>query len=111
MITRKEFYIFISVIVILLGWLIFYNPNDINDSDGNIAHIKVRDSIMEVQRDSAFARALKFELMADSIQAVANRKQLDINIIRKKYEIEKKNVLLLSADSTLSLFIRSVTTP
>ena len=82
---------------------------DIADSDRKKGQLEALDSIYQVQRDSAFARALKFELKADSIQSVLNRKNLDLNIIRKKTENEKKNVLILSADSSLSLFERSVT--
>lgn len=107
MISRVEFY---TCILIIAGIFIFSNwPTDHSGNDVKKARIETRDSIIQVQKDSAFARALKFELKADSLQTVVNRKNLDLNIIYKKIENEKKNVLVLNADSTLSFFERSVT--
>lgn len=71
------------------------------------ARIETQDSIMEVQRDSALALVLKKELAADSLQAIVNRINLDVNNIKKKYANEKKNIMVLGADSTLSYFLRT----
>lgn len=107
MISRTEFY---TCICILIGILIYsMDPWDDSRSEAEKAKIETRDSMIQVQKDSAFTRALKFELKADSLQAVINRKNLDLTIIHKKIENEKKNVISLNADSTLSLFQRSVT--
>lgn len=106
MISRIEFYI---CMCILSGAMIFTICSIGNPSSGQRAGIEVRDSILQVQKDSALAQALKYGLKADSLQAILNRKKLDIKNIQKKYENEKKNVLVLSADSTLSLFERSIT--
>lgn len=108
MISRAEFY---TCIVILAGVLIYsLHPwEDPGHSEAEKARIDTRDSVIQVQRDSAFGRALKFELKADSLQAQLNRKNLDLNIIHKKIENEKKNVRVLNADSTLSFFERSIT--
>lgn len=107
MISRAEFY---TCIIILAGILLFSIwPPDHSKDEAEKARIQTRDSMIQVQKDSAFTRALKFELKADSLQAVVNRKNLDLNIIHKKIENEKKNVLVLNADSTLSFFQRSVT--
>jgi len=107
MISRIEFYCCICIIAGILVFSIYSTDNSISEIQK--ARIDARDSILAVQKDSALVRALKFELKADSLQAVINRKKLDIKIIQKKYENEKKNVLVLGADSTLSLFERSVT--
>lgn len=107
MISRAEFYTcFILLAAIIIGSVI---STDTQLTDIKRAKIEVRDSILEVQRDSAMAKALQSELKADSIQAILNRKKLDIQIIHKKYETEKKNVLVLNADSSLSYFTRAVT--
>lgn len=105
MITRIEFY---GICVIALIIVFSIRSIDTSNAEKAKAQAETRDSILAVQKDSAMTRALKFELKADSLQAVINRKKLDIKIIQKKYENEKKNVLVLDADSTLSLFERSV---
>lgn len=107
MISRIEFYIVSCFLSGILLFFISYNQDDTSDNTER-ARIEAMDSIYQVQRDSALALSLQYELKADSLQAIINRKKLDINNIRKKYENEKKNVLILSADSTLSLFERSV---
>lgn len=108
MISRIEFYVCICILMIVL-LASSIAPWIKSNVDMERAKIESLDSIYQVQRDSAYARALKFELKADSLQATINRKNLDLTIIRKKTENEKKNVLVLSADSSLSLFERSVT--
>lgn len=108
MISRVEFYIVSCFLCGILLFFIHYTTiNTVKDKER--ARIEARDSIYQVQRDSALALSLQHELKADSLQQIINRKKMDINNIRKKYENEKKNVLILSADSTLSLFERSVT--
>lgn len=107
MISRFEYY---AGIILLAVMLIYSNiSTDISIDEIQKARINARDSILQVQRDSALNRSLQFELKADSLQSVINRKKLDLQIIKKKYENEKKNVLVLNADSTLSLFMRSNT--
>ena len=107
MISRAEFY---TCICILAGILIYsMHPWEDSGDAAEKARIETRDSVIQVQKDSAFTRALKFELRGDSLQALLNRKNLDLNIIHKKIENEKKNVLSLGADSTLSFFQRSIT--
>lgn len=107
MISRVEFY---TCMAVLCGIIFFFSyPQDNTSGDLEKTRLRMQDSLFQVQRDSALQRSLKFELAADSLQAVINRRNLDIKLIHKKYENEKKNVLLLSADSTLSLFERSVT--
>lgn len=107
MISRIEFY---SCILAILGTLIFFMVST-NDSILGIekARIEARDSIWQTQKDSALSRSFKSELRADSLQAVLNRKKLDLNTIYKKHENEKKKVLVLGADSSLSFFERSIT--
>jgi len=107
MISRIEFYIVICFISAIFLFSIFYTSD--TEVITERIRIEARDSIYQVQRDSALTLSLKYELKADSLQAIINRKNLDINNIKKKYENEKKNVLILCADSTLSLFERSVT--
>ena|ERR1035437_5531139 len=106
MVTRIEFYAGICIIAAIL----IFSINSIDNSFSEIkkARIETKDSMLTVQKDSAISRALIFELKADSLQAVINRKKLDIKDIQKKYEKEKKNMLVLNADSTLALFERSV---
>lgn len=107
MISRIEFY---TCMVILWGiGIFFYSTAGNVGEDAEKARLRMQDSILQVQRDWKLNEALKYELAADSMQAVINRKNLDINLMKKKYENEKKNALLLRADSTLSLFERSVT--
>lgn len=107
MISRVEFYTcFILLTAIVIGSVI---STDTQFSDIKRAKIEVLDSILQVQRDSALAKAMQSELKADSIQAILNRKKLDIQIIHKKYETEKKNVLVFGADSSLSYFTRAIT--
>lgn len=106
MISRIEFYIGISILAGILVFSIYSTDNSIAEIQK--ARIETKDSMLQVQKDSAFARALKFELRSDSIQAILNRKKLDLQIVQKKYENEKKNVLVLGADSTLSLFERTI---
>lgn len=108
MITRAEFYASFLLLILVIGFASYVNVYD-PQNEAEKARIEARDSIILVQRDSAYGRALKFELRADSFQAIANRKNLDLNIIRKKIDNEKKNVLSLGADSTLSFFQRSIT--
>lgn len=107
MISRAEFYTCITILAGILLFSIWYPDHSKDEAEK--ARIETRDSMIQVQKDSAFTRALKFELKADSLQAVINRKNLDLTIIHKKIENEKKNVISLNADSTLSLFQRSVT--
>lgn len=107
MISRIEFYSCFVILTCILIFSIYSTDNSISGIER--ARIETIDSILQVQKDSAFARALKYELKADSLQATINRKKLDINNIKKKYENEKKNVLVLNADSTLSLFERTIT--
>lgn len=107
MISRAEFY---TCFIILCGIVIF----SVISTDSQFLEIKrakidARDSMLAVQKDSALARALQFEIKADSLQAVINRKKLDMQLIHKKYETEKKNVLVLDADSSLSYFTLAVT--
>ena len=105
MISRIEFYAAFSIlcgIIILAIW-----STDFYRYENERAKIETRDSVLQVQKDSALARAIQYELRADSLQAVVNRKKLDMQIIHKKYETEKKNVLVLNADSTLSYFLRT----
>lgn len=107
MISRIEFY---AGIIILAAIMVF----SIYSTDTSIAEIQrvridIRDSVLQLQRDSALDRSLKFELQADSLQTIVNRKKLDLQIIKKKYETNKKNVLVLDADSTLSFFQSSIT--
>ena len=106
MISRIEFYICMAI---LCGILIFssYSPDN-TDGDVEKALLRMQDSILQDQRNWKINAALQYELAADSMQAVINRKDLDFNLMQKKHEKEKKNVLLLSADSTLSFFKRSV---
>lgn len=107
MISRIEFY---ASLIILAGIMVFsIYSNNTSIADIQRARTEVKDSVLQVQRDSAIKRSMKFELHADSLQAILNRKKLDLQIIKKKYETDKKNVLVLDADSTLSLFMRSVT--
>lgn len=106
MISRIEFY---TCIVILCSLVAFsYLPQPNADEEVQKALLRMQDSILQEQQDWKLNAALKFELAADSMQAVINRKDLDFTLIQKKYEKEKNNVLLLNADSTLSFFERSV---
>lgn len=105
MITRKEFYCCYIIIALLMIGDIFCTDSGFLELKR--ARIETRDSIMEVQRDSALALALKKELAADSLQAIVNIRNLDINNIKKKYANEKKNIMVLGADSTLSYFLRT----
>ena len=107
MISRLEFYLCIAAIAGILIFSIYSTDSSISEIQR--ARIETTDSVLQVQKDSAFARALKYELKADSLQASINRKNLDIQNIKKKYGNEKKNVLMLGADSSLSLFERTVT--
>lgn len=107
MISRAEFYIVIGFLSITILLSLYSNHTYVEQIQR--AKIETIDSVLQVQKDSAFARALQYEIKADSLQAVINRKKLDIQNIRYKYEKEKKNVLILNADSTLRLFERSVT--
>lgn len=104
MISRAEFYASFIVLIMVIGFASYVNLYD-PKADEETARIEAQDSIILVQRDSAFSRALKFELRSDSFEAIANRRNLDLNIIRKKTQDEKKNVLVLGADSTLSFFL------
>lgn len=107
MITRAEFYCcFVIVMALIIGNIFFTDKQFL---DIKRAKIETLDSILQVQRDSAMAKALQAEMKADSVQALLNRKNLDIQTIKKKTQDEKKNVLILNSDSTLSLFTRSVT--
>lgn len=107
MISRAEFYASFLLLILLIGCVSYLNYHD-PMYESEKARIETRDSIILVQRDSAFKRSLMFELRADSFQAIANRKNLDLKNIHKKIENEKKNVLSLGADSTLSFFQRSI---
>lgn len=106
MITRIEFYAGIAIIAGILIFSIWSTDNSVLEIQK--ARIETKDSMLRVQKDSAFARALQYELKADSLQATINRKKLDLKIIQNKYENEKRNVLVLGADSTLSLFERTI---
>lgn len=107
MISRIEFY---TCIAALCGVLIFFSyPKENTDADVQKAILRMQDSILQEQRNWKINAALKYELAADSMQAIINRKDLDFTLMKKKHENEKKNVLLLNADSTLSFFERSVT--
>ena len=105
MISRIEFYIGYFILCGIVIFSIWSVDNTVASIER--ARIEVRDSVLQVQKDSALARAMQYELKADSLQAVVNRKKLDMQIIHKKYETEKKNVLILNADSTLSYFLRT----
>ena len=105
MITRKEFYLCWGIIAALIIGNIF--SDDISSLDLKRAKIDARDSVIQEQINSTLARSLSAELKADSIQALLNRKNLDIQTIKKKTQDEKKNVLILNADSTLSYFLRT----
>lgn len=107
MISRVEFYACIGIVLAVLIFSIY--SNDDSSLEIEKARLNTLDSIYQSQRDSAFARALQYEVKADSQQAVINRKNLDIQNIQKKYEKEKRNVLNLNADSSLLLFERTVT--
>lgn len=107
MISRIEFYICFTLLIALMIGNIF--STDSQTAEIQRAKTETLDSILQVQRDSALAKALQAEMKADSIQALLNRKNLDIQTIKNKTQDEKKNVLILNADSTLSLFTRTVT--
>lgn len=107
MISRIEFYTGLCILAGILIFSIYSTDNSL--SEIKKARIEARDSILTVQKDSAIAKALRSEMKADSLQAMINRKKLDINTIQKKYEKEKNHVLVLDADSTLALFERSIT--
>lgn len=102
MITRAEFYISCLIILAFIagGFYITHKPAPVPGQTDQSA-------IWQVQRDSLLAAALAKDLKADSLQAVINRRDLDIKEIKKKYEGIKKDILVLSPDSTLRLFLRS----
>lgn len=105
MITRKELYSFFLIIVGIFIFDICTTHNAIEEIRRD--RIEVRDSALTIQKDSALARAIKYEKKADSLQATIDRKDANYKKVQKKIEDEKKNVLVLGADSTLSVFERS----
>lgn len=108
MISRIEFYACFIILILIIGFSTYVSTYD-PAGEAEKARLQARDSLLLVQRDSAFARALKKELIGDSLQAIVNRRNLDLNNIKKKYANEKKNVSVLGADSSLLFFQRSVT--
>lgn len=108
MISRIEFYACFIILILIIGFSTYVSTYD-PVGEVEKGRLKSRDSLLLVQRDSAFARALKNELIGDSLQAIVNRRNLDLNNIKKKYANEKKNVSVLGADSSLLFFQRSVT--
>lgn len=108
MISRAEFYASFIFLILVIGMASYFNLYD-PTAESEKVRLKTLDSIYQVQMDSAFSSALKNELRGDSLQAIINRRNLDITNIKKKYDNEKKNVSVLGADSSLSFFQRSVT--
>lgn len=108
MISRVEFYACLCIIAGILIYLM--NPGKDPGIEAEMARIEIRDSIIQAQKDSAFNRAMKYELQADSLQALLNRKNLDLSIIHKRIENEKNAMLHVHVDSVLAYFQRSVTT-
>lgn len=108
MISRIEFYASFIILIMIIGFSTYLNTYD-PGGEAEKARLQARDSLLVVQRDSAFARSLKKELRGDSLQAIVNRRNLDINNMKKKHANEKKNVSVLGADSSLLFFQRSVT--
>lgn len=108
MISRIEFYASIILLILIIGFSTYVSTYD-PMGEREKARLKSQDSLLLVQRDSALARSLKHELIGDSLQAIVNRRNLDLNNIKKKYQNEKKNVSVLGADSSLLFFQRSVT--
>jgi hypothetical protein len=107
MITRTEFYVSIVVILGVLAYVIFNNDNTKNEAQ--IAAIEMRDSVYQSQRDSAIKCSLKLDIKSDSLQSVINTKDLQLKQVKEKYVVIKEKVNKLSADSSLSFFLRSIT--
>lgn len=107
MITRTEFYVSVAVILAVFAYVIFNNDN--SKSEAKIAAIEMRDSVLQSQRDSAVHCSAVLDLKSDSLQAVINTKNLEIKEVKQKYVVIKEKVNKLSADSSLSFFLRSVT--
>ncbi len=108
MISRIEFYACFIILILIIGLSSYVSTYDPGAESEKI-RIQTLDSMYQVQRDSALTRAMQNELRGDSLQAIVNRRNLDINNIKKKYANEKKNVSVLGADSSLLFFQRSVT--
>lgn len=107
MITRAEFYITCALILVFIAGM-SYLGDDHKPVEKRIK-IEMQDSVLQVQRDSALALALARDLKADSLQAVINRRNLDIQLIQKKYETKKNTIRVLGPDSSLAFFTRAVT--
>lgn len=105
MITRQELYFCFIVLVGIFVFDIFSTHNAIEEIQKG--RIEVRDSVLTIQKDSALARAIQSQKKADSLQQIIDRKDANYKKVQKKIEDEKKNVLVLGADSTLSVFERS----
>ena len=98
MVSRKEFYIAVALVILLI---VYFNYNkETAPEDIQIARIQTRDSI--------FATALKKDLKSDSLQAVINMKDLQLNNLPIKYVSIKENIVKLDADSALSFFLQSI---
>lgn len=105
MVSRIEFY---SGIIIVCGILIYsIYSTDTSLLDIKRARIETIDSMLQITRDSAISKAMKYELKSDSLVSVINRRNVDFRNNKNKYENEKKNVLVLSPDSTLNFFVRA----
>lgn len=105
-ITRLEFW----AAIILLGGLVIYSlfPNNNNSLEIKKARIEVRDSVLLVQRDSAIHQSLRSELRGDSLQAIINRKNLDLKQVHEKYIYLEKSVAKLPIDSAVAFFLRAI---
>lgn len=103
MLKRIEFY---TVSIILAALIVLNFIASIRTPDPGTP-VTNTEFLLQAERDSLLAAALSKDLKADSLQAVINRRDLDIKLIQKKYATPKKNVLVLGADSSLSVFLRS----
>ena len=106
MISRVEFYISVVVVIGIVFYLSYFSNTSMYEAEK--AKLEARDSLLTIQRDSALAKAMMYDMKSDSLTSVINRKKLDIDLINKKYEKEKNSIRTLDADSTLRFFKSSV---
>ncbi len=106
MISKKEFYVGLAVVIAILIYIAW--PIDSTKSDVEIAKLQTRDSILTAQNDSLKSAVLVLSIKGDSLQSVINTKNLQLKEIKVKYVKVKDNVSKLSPDSTVLYFLSAI---